>query len=461
MLPNRMIYRVIFLNGPRTGERITVTEQPMCIGRDPSCPIHVPDPEMGLRHAELMQKGDELFIRDLGSMNKILVNKREVSETRLKHGDEFELGRTRFLVQALVQADVNGQRARRDRRQAAWAVAATLMLGLVVALSARYVPRGPDAPVETSGLQPPPTNPAIVARSTPVLPPALTEDLRTLREDLRAIQETVRQLNAPPPPTPSTLPTLTPPVAPKTPLEEAAELIGAAREAAAAGHYAEADRLLAHIQFIAPEFLPAYELRAQVMEKQGRLGEAAAQWSEILRRSTASPIYQKAVAERIRLSQAVHPPPPEADAPLKIASIEHTRFPASADFEEMRVLEITVSAPPEARIDPASIRIEAEFFERDRATGAVEPSSGRVTVEPFTAAQSAGPGQWVVTATYVIPKALRTEPAADAATPRSFYGFLVRLYRGNTLLDEYSQPKALLADLAPEPSDTRRADAAP
>ncbi|MCS6771074.1 MAG: FHA domain-containing protein [Kiritimatiellae bacterium] len=455
-----MIYRVIFLNGTRTGERITVSEQPMCIGRDPACAIHVPDAEAALRHAELVQRGDELFIRDLGSMNKILVNKREVSEARLKHGDEFELGRTRFLVQALVQAEVSGQRERRRRRQAAWAIAALLLLGLAAALSARYVPRGPNAPVETSGLQPPPTNPAIVARTTPVVPPALTEDLRLLREDLRAIQETVRNLNAPTPPPPTALPTLNPPAAPKSPLEEAAELIGPAREAIAAGHLVEADRLLAHIQFIAPDFLPAYEERARVLEKQGRLAEAAAQWSEILRRSAQSPLYQRAVAERIRLSQAIQPAPPPEEVAVKIQSVVQTRFPGSEDMDEMRVLNITLSAPPDQRVELENLRVEANFFERDRATGEILPSPGRVSVEPIGPSDSGAPGEFVVTATCVIPKGVREQQAAEG-TPRSFHGYQVRLYRGGELLDEYAQPRSLAGSPVPPVADARRAEAAP
>ncbi len=452
-----MIYRIIFLSGPRTGERVTVTEQPMCVGRDPECVVHAPDNEMALRHAEVFQKGDELFIRDLGSMNKILVNKREVHESRLKHGDEFELGRTRFVVQALVQAEVNGRRAPRRRRAAAWAIAASMMLVLGLALSARYVPRDPDAPVETSGLQPPPTNPAVVTRSTPPVPPALTEDLRLLREDLRAIQDTVRTLNPPTPPPPAVLPTLTPPPAPRTPKEEAAELIGAAREAIAGGHFTEADRLLAHIQYIAPDFLPAYEERARLFEKQGRTGEAAAQWSEVLRRSTESPIYQKAVAERIRLSQAVAQQTQPADAPVRIASIQPTRFPAGEDFDEMRVLKIILATEPDQRLDPDRVRVEALFYDRDRVSGDVAPTAGRVTVQPIDAAAVNSAGEYLLTATYVIPKGLRAEQAA-AGAERVYHGYHVRVLRGDVTVDERAQPNALAALAPPALADSRRAE---
>ena len=86
-----MIYRLIVLTGPLKGQRITVDPEPMTIGRQEECDIQLPDNEVALHHARLEHRGAELFIRDLGSMNKVILNKREVQETRLKHGDILEL----------------------------------------------------------------------------------------------------------------------------------------------------------------------------------------------------------------------------------------------------------------------------------------------------------------------------------------------------------------------------------
>ena len=41
-----MIYRLVILNGDRRGERITVTEEPMSIGRGETCDIRFDDPEV-------------------------------------------------------------------------------------------------------------------------------------------------------------------------------------------------------------------------------------------------------------------------------------------------------------------------------------------------------------------------------------------------------------------------------
>lgn len=432
-----MIYRLIFLNGPRTGERVTVTEQPMCMGSDPSCAVHIEDAEMAQRHAEVFQKADELFIRDLGSMNKILVNKHEVQQARLKHGDEIELGRTRLVVQALVQAEVEGRhRARRRRRQTTWAVMSLLLLGVVLALSARYVPKEPIEEITVK-------DPELPIKS--VLSPttninALTEDIRTLRSDLRAIQDSVKKLN---PPQPTALPTLTPPPSPRTPREEAEELIVAAREAREGKHFTEADRLLAHIQNLDPEYLPAYEERARLFEEQGRTGDAAMQWSEILRRSTESPIYQKAVAERIRLSRfsAIQTGVPE----LRILSVQQNRFPGNADYDEMRVLKIALRADSAFRMNPEDLHVEVVFYDRATRSDEVEISEGRV--EQQTAELSSewdAESERILTATCVIPKGLRAEQEAEGK-PHAYYGYYVRLLYRDQQLDETARPRGLLA----------------
>ena len=130
-----MMYRLIILTGPSTGLRITIESNPMVIGRDPDCAVRVEDPEVSRKHAVIEHRPDGIYIRDLGSMNRILVNKREVRETRLKHGDTIEVGLTRFLVQALVQADVTDEeRIEQHARKMTWApvAGAILLLALVV-----------------------------------------------------------------------------------------------------------------------------------------------------------------------------------------------------------------------------------------------------------------------------------------------------------------------------------------
>jgi hypothetical protein len=445
-----MLYRLIFLSGGRTSERVTVTEEPLVLGRDADCTVVIPDPEVARKHAVLQQKDDELFIRDLGSMNRILVNKREVRETRLKHGDEIELGRTRLVVQALMQAEVEGQAGgQRRRHRAAWAVAALLFIGTLLVLSARYVPRGgrDDETVEAAPL------PAPTATTAAAKAPA-PEDLRGLRDDILAIQETVKTLAlknaaAPAPTAASVLPTLPAPRSPRTPRQEAEELIVAAREAVASQHYEQADQLLAHIQHIDPEFLPAYELRAQSFETQGKRGEAAAQWSQVLQLSLESPLYQKAVAERIRLSQAAAAVPGPGETVLKIASVEQSRFQATEDYDEMRVLSIVVApAQPGLRIEREAVRVECEFFDRDATRGDIAPTAARVTQETARPnATWARDAEQVLSATYLVPRGLRARQDLEGS-PARYHGYRVRVYYRDQLQDESAMPKTLLVQEA-------------
>lgn len=455
-----MLYRLIFLSGPRTGERITAGEDPLVLGRDADCGVVVPDPEVARKHAEVRQNDEELFIRDLGSMNRILVNKREVRESRIKHGDEIELGRTRLVVQALMQAEVEGQgpgTRRRDR--AAWAVAALLCIGILLVLSARYVPRGAEEQAAPATPIDAPTSAA--AKAGAPAPP----DLRGLRDEILAIQETVKTIaqkkadSTPAATAASILPTLPAPKSPRTPRQEAEELIVAAREAVAGRHFDEADQLLAHIQHIDPDYLPAYELRAKAFEEQDRRGEAAAQWSQVLQRSLESPMYQKAVSERIRLSQAAAPAPAQGELALKIASVEQSRFQAGEDYDEMRVLNIVV-APAQAglRIDRDAVRIECEFFDRNTALGDIAPTEARVTREtpaPHTA--WGHDGEQVLSATYMVPKGLRAKQDLEGR-PTAYHGYRVRVYYRDHLQDESAMPKALLAlQSGPAPADARAA----
>lgn len=425
----------------------------MTVGRAAECAIAVPDQEMARQHAVIEQKDAELYIRDLGSMNRILVNKREVRETRLKHGDEIELGRTRLVVQALVQAEVEGSATRHRRRyRAAWAVAATLLLGFVLVLSARYVPHN-----EPGATAPPPdaaaaTNAALPETAgTPAPPPApahpVTDDLRGLRDEILAIQQTVKSLADRP--TPSAAPE--PPPEPSVARDEVAALFEAAQAAHTGGKLPEADALLARVQQLNPDFLPAYEERAAVLEQMGRRGESAAQWSEVLRRSIESPLYQKAVAERIRLSEAAAPEPAPDTPVLKIAGVQQSRFQASEDYEEMRVLNIELSpVQPGLRMDREAVQVEVNFYDRDPAAGTVEPTEARVSQE--TAAPTSAWGresEKMVSATYVVPAGLREVQLAEGR-PRTFHGYRVRVFYRGRLQDEAAVPKSLAGLPGPE-----------
>ena len=201
-----MLYRLIVLSGPLKGERITVELAPMTLGRDPSCQIHLDDEEVARHHAVFEHGENGLVVRDLGTMNRILVNKREVREAHLKHGDEVEIGRTRFLVQALLQTEVEGREDAPSpprRRRMVLLIIALLLSVLLYSTWRGGVPSRPLPPAESAEVAAPEAVPPVVpvTGDTPAAPAAepvpaeLTEELRTMRSTLDSLKASVADLS--------------------------------------------------------------------------------------------------------------------------------------------------------------------------------------------------------------------------------------------------------------------------
>jgi hypothetical protein len=87
------------LRGPQ-GEwelRDTVT----VLGRSRRCDIVLTDPNVSREHAEIRRKDDGFLIVDLGSTNGVRINRRDVKQAVLQHGDRVELGTTELLFERL------------------------------------------------------------------------------------------------------------------------------------------------------------------------------------------------------------------------------------------------------------------------------------------------------------------------------------------------------------------------
>jgi len=63
------------------------------VGRAPDLEIHLPEPSVSLRHAEIDVRVDGVFITNLISTNGVQVNGQDVSIQRLAPGDRLQLGR--------------------------------------------------------------------------------------------------------------------------------------------------------------------------------------------------------------------------------------------------------------------------------------------------------------------------------------------------------------------------------
>ena len=103
-------------------------------------------------------------------------------------------------------------------------------------------------------------------------------------------------------------------------------------------------------------------------------------------------------------------PEPAPDVPvLKIAQMQQTRFQASDDYDEMRVLNIGLSpAHPGTRMDRDAVQVEVIFYDRDPESGAVEPTEAKVSQETTEPTAAWGHDtEKLVSATYLVPTDLR------------------------------------------------------
>jgi hypothetical protein len=83
-----------------SGQRITLDEQLVRIGRLPDCGIQLADTNVSRHHAEIRPAGDGFVVADLGSTNGTKVNGVRVTERLLRDADEITVGTTRLVFQA-------------------------------------------------------------------------------------------------------------------------------------------------------------------------------------------------------------------------------------------------------------------------------------------------------------------------------------------------------------------------
>ena len=83
-----------------TGDRFTLEEHVITIGRRPESNIVLADPNVSRNHAEIRPQGDGFLLVDLGSTNGSKVNGMRVDQRLLADGDEIMFGNTRMRFEA-------------------------------------------------------------------------------------------------------------------------------------------------------------------------------------------------------------------------------------------------------------------------------------------------------------------------------------------------------------------------
>ncbi len=480
-----MLYRLIIMTGERRGEQITVTEEPMSIGRGIGCDVVISDPEMAQTHAQVSHQPGGPVIHDLGSMNRILVNNREVRQATLKHGDLVELGRTRLLVQAHVQAEVQeGLQAGGEesiwQRRWLWAAGAAVgvLLLVFVPLTCRHRPPAAPAarevrhpaprpaavrPAEPGTREKPLPAPAVAAPSNPVPSNAVSTSIAAVVPATTAAPPAVVSVPAATNAASSGEVERITPAVQEEELELAAQAIAAskartmlaeARQHADDGDLDGAERLLTEVLWLQPDAAPALELKARLLERRGRMDEARKQWGALAAVTNKEVAAQaEGEARRIdeeRAKEREKEPPAVPARRVRISAADIAKFPETEAFREMRLLHVRLaSADTNCLPDTGAVKVEVVFYERDRQTGAVSPAPARGPQDMIVAE-----GPWrpdedkVVSASYTVPSA---EPADR---PDQFHGYVIRVFHHAVLQDAAAQPGDLLP--GPESGPARK-----
>ena len=89
--------KLIFTEGPRTGEHQTLTPPRAILGRAPDAAVFLDDPQVSAHHARLECSAGVWRVSDLDSSNGTLVNDRRVNTVVLRDGDDITIGDARFV----------------------------------------------------------------------------------------------------------------------------------------------------------------------------------------------------------------------------------------------------------------------------------------------------------------------------------------------------------------------------
>ena len=88
---------LIGVSGPSKGFRFLLNAETARIGRETGSDISLDDVTVSRKHAELTVKNGEFILEDSKSLNGTYVNAVSVDSISLKHGDQIQIGKFRFI----------------------------------------------------------------------------------------------------------------------------------------------------------------------------------------------------------------------------------------------------------------------------------------------------------------------------------------------------------------------------
>lgn len=334
----------------------------------------------------------------------------------------------------------------------------------------------PDALAETTAVA------AAVAEETP-LPPALpapameptpspaATEVMELRSEIEGLRKMVETIAAPP--TPAEREAALARVPASDPLQEKArEMLVEAQAEIQRMNYFQADNMLERIQMMTPDFVPAFRERAVLFEQRGMLKQAGEQWQKVMNLTAGTPLYEQAAAERQRLARlevtrkTVEGPATPRDATsarrlekrIRIASVERERFRANEEYDEMRLIRITLRPRNNERdINPDQVVVTVTFYDRVIGTDRIVPTRALVPEDGLRISGEWAPGEArTVSAAYIVGKNFRAEEEQLIGERRDYEGYRVMVFYRGVLQDESAMPARILElDPPPPPGSSR------
>ena len=90
--------KLIALSGPAAGQVFDLLGEEIVIGRETANPIAIADPSLSRKHCVLLRTGEGWTIRDMGSVNGVVINGERAAERLLADADHIVIGKTELLV---------------------------------------------------------------------------------------------------------------------------------------------------------------------------------------------------------------------------------------------------------------------------------------------------------------------------------------------------------------------------
>ena len=84
--------RLVLLSEGLTGKTFELKPELTTVGRLPDNALQIPEASVSSHHCEIQLKGNDLFVRDLGSTNGTFINGEKITEGTVKAGQILRLG---------------------------------------------------------------------------------------------------------------------------------------------------------------------------------------------------------------------------------------------------------------------------------------------------------------------------------------------------------------------------------